>query len=476
MPLNVTVEPREHRQVAVRIEAPQERVEKELRKVANKVASQYRFPGFRKGKAPYNFIVRQMGLPALIGEFADELGRELFKEAIAQEKIEPYATAALENIQIDPLTYTLLVPLEPEIRLGDYRSLRVEEEKPEVGQEQVDQQLERISEQYSSWQTVERPSQFGDLMSIDVRSTIIEEDGSETTVMDETNWDVTPDEENPSDPPGLDAALVGLSTGEEKEFDLAWPADSRSMHAGKTAHFWVLVREIQTYEKAELNDDLAKLVGPDFETLDDLEESIRSTLMRAESRRAESEYMQQALTRLVEISELDYPPVVIEDQLDSMMNDLAQRLRSYGIEDLDNYFRQAGQDKDEYRANLIPEATRIAHNNMVLSELIRAEQIEATDEDIDAKLEDMLGDDERQANNAASQRSAMLSILGSDAGRSIMVSQILYEKAAQRLLAIVRGEEVPAPVPPPVSTPDSEIADPVPSPVSEDAEPETSQD
>jgi trigger factor len=473
MSLNVTVEPRDHRQVAVRIEAPRERVEKELRKAANKIASQYRIPGFRKGKAPYNLIVQQVGLSSLIGEFADELGQELFKEAIEQEKIEPYAVASLEDIQIDPLTYTLLVPLEPEIRLGDYRSLRLEETHPEVNQEQIDRQLEQIREQYSSWQSVERPSQFGDLMTIDVRSVIIAEDGSETVVLEETDWDMTPDEENPADPPGLDAALIGLSTGEEKEFDLTWPEDSRSIHAGKTAHFSVVVKNIQAYEKAELNDDLARLVGPDFETIDDLKASIRSTLAQAESRRAEQEYTQQALDRLVEISELDYPPVVIEDQLDSMMNDLAQRLRTYGIDDMDKYFEQTNQDKDEYRASLIPDATRIAHNNLVLSELIRVEQLDVTDEDIDARLEEMFGADEELDSGINNQRNNMLSMMRSDAGRSILVSQILHEKAVQRLLAIVRGEEIPAPAQP---ASDSDIAASIPVADDQDAAPQKDQD
>ncbi len=449
MALNVTIEPREHRQIVMRIVAPQERVEKELRKAASKAAGKYRIPGFRKGKAPFNLIIQQVGLPTLLNEFAEELGQELFKEAIAQEKIEPYAAAMLEDMQINPLTYTLLVPLEPEVKLGDYRSLRVEEEQSQVGEEEIERQLEQIREQYSSWQTVERPSQFGDLMTVDIRSVITEADGSETIVMAETGWDVTPDEENPSDPPGLDGALVGLATGDEKEFDLSWPEDSRSMYAGKTAHFRVTVQEIQTYQKAELNDDLAKLVGPDFETIDELKENSGASLSRAESRRLELEYTEKVLARLVEISELDYPPAVIEDQLDAMMKDLEQRLRAYGIDDMDYYFKQTNQDKDEYRNSLIPDATRIAQNNLALSELIRAEGIEATDEDIDVKLEEMFGVGDEEGNEGeANQRDAMRSMLRGNAGRSILVGQILHEKGIKRLLAIVRGEEIPEPVAP----------------------------
>ncbi len=118
MSFTVTTEPRDDRQLAVTIQVDQERVERELRKAANKVAGQYRIPGFRKGKAPYNIIVQQFGLANLYQEFVEDLGQELFQQAIEQEHIEPYAQSSLEDIKLDPLTYTLLVPLDPEVNAG----------------------------------------------------------------------------------------------------------------------------------------------------------------------------------------------------------------------------------------------------------------------------------------------------------------------------------------------------------------------
>ena len=122
------------------------------------------------------------------------------------------------------------------------------------------------------------------MLTIDVRSVIapVEEGGKETVVLDETDWDVTPDQENPMEPPGFDEALIGLSTGETKEFALGWPAEGQSIYAGKEATFTVTVKDVQAYEAPELNDDLAKLVGPDFETLEDLRaEHSRAAWKRA---------------------------------------------------------------------------------------------------------------------------------------------------------------------------------------------------
>src|SRR4051812_43156869 len=112
MSLKVTTEPRENRQLALTVEVDQARVDQELRKAARKVSKDYRIPGFRQGKAPYHIVVQQFGLPNLYREFVDSLAEEFFKSAIEQEGIQPYAQAALEDIKLEPLTYTLVIPLE----------------------------------------------------------------------------------------------------------------------------------------------------------------------------------------------------------------------------------------------------------------------------------------------------------------------------------------------------------------------------
>ena len=173
MAFTVTTEPRENRQLAVTIEVSKDVVDKELRKAAANLAGQYRIPGFRKGKAPYHIVVQQVGLANLYSEFIDELGQRVFREAIEQEKIEPYAQSSLEDIQLEPRVYRLIVPLEPVVKLGDYRTLRVEEDPVEVDMSEVERRLEMYRDEYAGWQDVDRPSQFGDLLTANVKSVIV---------------------------------------------------------------------------------------------------------------------------------------------------------------------------------------------------------------------------------------------------------------------------------------------------------------
>lgn len=436
MSLQITKEERENRELLLTVQVDQERVDQELRKAARKIAGNYRIPGFRKGKAPYHVIVQQVGLPALYNEFIEKLGEEVYKDALAQENLEPYARASLEDVALEPLTYKLVMPLDPEIDLGDYLALRAEEAEVQVNEDDVEARLEQYRAQHADWRTVERPSDYGDRMNINVRSVIAPsaEGEAETVVLDETEWEVTPDQENPMDPPGFDAALVGMSPGEEKAVDLSWPEEGQSIHAGKTAHFTVKVNSIQAHEKPELNDEFAQLIGPDYETVDDLKASIRESLQTQAKAQAENEYLEKVLDALLAQSKLNYPAVVIEDQIDTMVNDIENQLRRFGIEDIDVYFRQTGQTREQLRESLRADAVKQAERNLLISELLRVEGITVSADELTDRAAAIAtsGDPE------TGQQLAFF--MQSEAGRAILESQLLREKTIERLLVIARGQ------------------------------------
>jgi trigger factor len=444
MSFTVTTELRENRQLGMLIQVGQERVNQELQKAAKRISAQHGVPGFRKGKAPYSMVLRQYGLANLYSEFVEKLGQELYKKAIEQENIQPYAQASLEDVDYEPsLTYKLLIPMEPEVKLGDYRSLRLEESAPEIDEARVNERLEQYREQYADWRAVERPIAMGDMVTTDIYSQIIAEgDEQGDVVLDEYDWQVTLDENTPLDPPGLDEQLRGMSMGENKEFDLSWPEDSKSIHAGKTAHFTVTIKGVEAYEKPALNDELAQLVGPDFQTLDDLRANIRQSLLDLEKSRVQSDFADKALDAVIEISSLDYPKVMIEDQIDGMVDDLRNRLRQMGIDDINWYYQQMNTDEQAFRESLREQATKVARRNLVLSELLTAEKLFISDEELEERIQRITATDREDRQDSARQ---LADNLRQEPARTILTSQLLQEKGINRLLAIVRGEEIPMP-------------------------------
>ncbi len=159
------------------IVVPDDHVEKAMRATAKKLAKQYRIPGFRPGKAPYHIVVGRFGREALLEEVADEIGQDIFVEAMEEAKMEPYAQAALKEVTFDPLTYQVEVPLPPEVDPNNYREVRVpytepsEEEITEAAQAEID----RIRERFKTWQPVDRPIEYGDLVTISVKITVDDE-------------------------------------------------------------------------------------------------------------------------------------------------------------------------------------------------------------------------------------------------------------------------------------------------------------
>ena len=453
MSLKISTEPLEDRQLSMKIEVDKARVDTELKKAARKLAKDYRIPGFRRGKAPYHVIVQNLGIATLYNEFMDDLGQEVFKEAMDTSNVEPYALASLEDIQMDPLTYTVVVPLEPEVDLGDYRSIRIEEEKADIDDEAVEAELQSYQKKFAEWSDVDRPSEYGDRLNIDVRSVIAatdgenengeEEDGEEEiVVLDETDWDVTPNEEHPMEPAGFDAELLGMRPGESKEFDLSWPADGQSIYKGKVAHFSVTLNSIEAYVEPPLDDELAQMVGPDFETLDELRERVREDLTKQSQERAREAYLNQALDAVLAQSTMVYPPVVIEDQIDSMVDDLRQQLMRVGINDLEAYLEQAGQEIETFREGQREQAKITAERNLVISELLRLEKIRVDDEEFEAKIDELVGEPGETQEEQDSAKS-FAEMFRSGAARPMLEAQILRQKTLDRLLDIVRGEEVP---------------------------------
>lgn len=447
MSLKISTEPKEDRQLEMVIEVGQDRVDQELKKAARKVAGQLRIPGFRQGRAPYHIVVRHVGLGALFEEFVDELGQEVYRQAIEQENIEPYAVASLDNIDLDPLRYTLTIPLSPEVKLGDYRSVRVEEAKPEIDEALVQERIAAILEREAGYVEVDRPSEYGDLMTIDVRAVVLDEEGNETdtVVLDESDWDITPDQENPMEPAGFDEELVGVTPNSEKIFDIAWSEDSPSMYAGKNVRFYVTVHGIQAYQKPELTDEVAQSIG-EYETAEALVESIRESLLEEQAEEAEGEYLEQVLEQIVEISELDYPPAAVDLQIDQITRNTDMQVRQMGLNGLEHYLQLVNQTMEQYREGLREQAETLLRRNLVIAQIAEAEQIKPTDAEFEERLHQILGEEKEDATEEQKEaRNGVLEMMRQSTNRTVIDDQIISEKTIERILAIARGEEVPEP-------------------------------
>jgi trigger factor len=428
-PLTITTTPRDDHQLDLKIQLGPERTEAALQRGAKQVAKRVNVPGFRKGHAPYAAVLRSYGREALLNEVLDDLGQEVYSEALETENIEPYAQAALVDVEMEPLAFKLTVPLEPTVDLGDYQSLRLEEPPVNVTDADVDKLIDQRREQLVTLVDIERPAAIGDTVVVDIKG-----EAGEDSIMDNRDWEISLKEES-GWLPGFDQAFVGMEAGDEKTFALVYPEDSTSRYKGMEAHFHAVVKTVKARMQPEPNDEWAKSQG-DYQDLADMRAKLLEALTEQAKAQAQAKLDDDAIRALIEhATEMEYPPVVVDEGVEEMVHDLEHRLSDIGYK-LDDYLKLQGTNTAVYRQQIRPQAEERAKGRLAISALARDENIEVTPEEINARIEQMLpssGEDNPEVQS-------LREVLNSERGREMLRQEILTEKTLARLREIVTGK------------------------------------
>ena len=432
--MKVTTEPRENRQLALTIEVEPERVEAALAKAAKSIARKANIPGFRKGKAPRHIIEQMFGKDALINEALDELGKKVYVEALEQEKIEPYGPGHLEDIQNDPLVLRMLVPLAPKVELGDYRSLRVPFEAPAANDDEVAHQIEHLRERHAIIEPAPEgtAADWGHVVTLDIDSAVEGE-----AFIQEKSVSVMLAKEHLDDAvqvvSGFEKQIVGMKSGDEKSFSLLVPNDDAydDKFKGKHAEFKVMLNDLKIRTLPDADDALAQTVG-DFETIDALRDAIRKDIAGAKRREAEATYVDRAIDKLLETAQVEFPPLLVDGELDAMLERTDKRLRDQGLS-LEQYLKTLSKTRDEYRQELSPTAEGRLKRGLLLSRIVDLEQLDVDESEVAAAIE--------TTSAAYGQRADRVrDALSSNASKQSLRLDLLTQKAIDRLTAIAKGE------------------------------------
>jgi trigger factor len=427
-PLIISTSKRDDHQLDMTIQLGPERTEEALHRSAREVSKRAKIPGFRPGKAPYATVLRMFGRDALLSQVMDEMGDEIYKEAIDVEHIEPYGRADLEDLKTDPVTFKLVVPLQPEVHLGDYRSIRVASPEVSVTDADVDAVLERAAEQRATVQATERAAALGDTVIVDIRGT-----SGEDTIMDNRDWEVALQGGDTGWLPGFDDAFVGMAAGDEKTFTLTYPEDSSSRYRGQEATFQAVVKQIKAKVRPQLDDEFARSLG-EYTDLAALRAETREEITRQRTADAEEEFNAKAIEALVEGATFAYPVAAVDDMIDEMLRDLELQVSQIGYK-LQDFLRLQGKSLESYHEEVRPAAERRLKGRLALAELAKAEEITVTPEENQAELDRLAGGalDEDRARN-------IRETLSSESGQWLISRDLRNRKALARLREIATGQ------------------------------------
>lgn len=465
MTLTIHTEQDEQRQLHMTIEVPEERVEKQMRQTARKLARDYRFPGFRQGRAPYAVVVGRIGRDNLRAEAVEELLQSVFEEAMDQVDPDAYAPAEFEDMEMEPLVLRFTIPLMPEVDLHDYRALRKEIEPVSVTEEAVNEALENIRARHQLLEEVERPVEGGDMVTIAGRGELIlmeeveEEEaeaqeeaevGDEAAEVDET--DDTFEEEDIDtvlfDTEGMELImdagklfpgtpfvenLVGLSIGDKTSFSFTFPDDFEDEElAGKEAEFEIEILQVQNRDLPELNDDLAKEEG--HESLAEMVEETRANLEKAAESQAKNELIDGMIEDMLAQATLVFPPAAVELEIDNRIESFKQQVTRSGWQ-WEDYLTLQGTAEEGLREDFREAAEEAVRQQLVLRQFVLEEKLSVDEADVEAKIDERVmsfGDNETLTNS-------MREFYKKGAGLEMISSEILVDKVAERMKAILSG-------------------------------------
>ena len=429
--MKVSTELTPDRQAIVTVEVDEDQMQRALTRAAQHASRIRPIPGFRPGKAPYNLVERALGKELLVEEAIDDLSRSLYRQVLEQGDLDPIEAGRLEVVQKEPPILKYTIPVKPEVKLGDYQSIHLTPAEIQISDEEVNQVLERFQLNQATVTPVERAIQKGDRVTLDVKGGV-----PDRAPVEETNVRVAiGDPKQPGFP--FDDQLIGMNAGDTKEITYTYPDDyGDEDFRGKTANYTVTIHDIKETQLPELNDEFAKAISQ-FETLDQFKGNVREILRRQKERDAEAEFADQVIDAVVEKSEIAFPPVMLGQEIDHQLEHTKEDVKQLGLT-WEKYLELSGKTEEQLREDARPRAERQLKQLLVITQLMDAEKIKVSREDVDAEIERRVKLTEESGGNP---NVARRSYTTRDARRNLEFN-LRMNKTINKVVAMAKGEPV----------------------------------
>ena len=385
--MSVQVEKLEHNMAKLTIEVSAEDLEKALNSAYNKQKKNISIPGFRKGKVPRAMIEKMYGAEVFYEDAANELMQNSYPAAIDESGVDIVSRPTVNVVQLkkgEPFIYTAEVATKPEVTLGKYEGVTVTKIDTSVSDEEVAEALEKERNNNSrSVSVTDRPVAEGDTAVIDFEGFV-----------DGVAFDGGKGENHPLEIGShsfidtFEDQLVGKNVGEEVEVNVTFPEQYQAADlAGKPAVFKVKINEIKAKERPELDDEFAQDVS-EFDTLAEYKEDLKKRLQEQKEVEAKKTKEDEAIQKIIDKSKMDIPEAMLTTQCESMVDEFAQRIAQSGLS-LEQYLQFSGMTMDALMDQVKPEAMKRIQSSLVLEAIAKDQNIEVSDEDVDAEIEKM---------------------------------------------------------------------------------------
>ena len=425
--MSVQVENLEHNMAKLTIEVSAEEVEKALQTAYNKQKSNISVPGFRKGKVPRAMIEKMYGAGVFYEDAANTLMQDSYPAALDESGVDVVSRPSIEVVQIEkgqPFIYTAEVAVKPEVELGKYMGVTVTKIDTTVTDEEVDEALEQERQQSSRTVDVtDRAVQDGDIAVIDFEGFA---DGVAFEGGKGENYSLEIGSHSFIDT--FEEQLIGKNIGDELDVNVTFPEQYQAADlAGKPAVFKVKINGIKAKELPELNDDFASDKGHD--TLAEYKEEVKKNLVEKKEEEAKRTKEDEAIQKIIDKSKMDIPEAMVKTQCETMVEEFAQRIAQSGLT-MEQYMQFSGITVDQLMEQVKPEAMTRIQSTLVLEAIVKEENIEISDEELDAEIEKM-------AQGYGMEVDKLKEYMG-DAQKESMKREMAITKAVELIMANIK--------------------------------------
>ncbi len=409
--------------VAMNSEDEEPFISRSYRRLVNRV----QIPGFRRGKAPRSIVESHLSRAALVQEALEFMIPETLDRILKDQNLRAFGEPDLEILEVDPVAFKAVVPLEPVVELGNFRSIRLERKPAEVTADQVSEVIERLRYEAAPWEPVDRAVQFGDLLSLNVWGAIAGEQA-----IDDQGIDYIPQLDNPNPIPGFSVYLEGMSEGQEKEFNLTVPqGQPQHPYAGKECHLRVQVLSVKEKKLPELDDEFAKGIRDGYESLGALRSYVSQRLTEAAEDASLRQLEQESLQELLKGATLQVSQLIYQRELDTLYENRQRALSNQRL-DLDTYLSVIGKSQEEWLAQLRPQAEERLNTFLVLRKIAEEEGFNVSHEEIQGEMDSILS-------AAGDSRESVQRTLSTENAQDSIRTSLLNRKVMGRLVEIVQG-------------------------------------
>ncbi|MDD5083939.1 MAG: trigger factor [Candidatus Moranbacteria bacterium] len=387
--MHIVVKPLAQSEVEITVTLPWEAWKRHAAKAAKNIAKDVKLPGFRPGKVPQEVIEKKYGKEAILLEAADIAIQESYPEVLRQEKLETIGrpkAEVKEATEGKDLEYVVTTAVMPKATLKPWKDavkkINKEQaaEKIEVSEEDVTKELDRLAKTRAKFITVNRAAQKDDNVEVDFqvfRNGVVIENGTgkKHPLVLGSNTFI----------PGFEEQLIGMKTGEEKEFELSFPAEYHAKDlAGQTATFKVELRLIQEREVPVIDDAFAQSLGK-FMTIDELKANIKEGMVEEKKQQGKEAHQAKIVEELIGLTEAALPAVMVDEEVHKMIHEFESQVQSMGM-NLDEYLKGLGKTHKDLHKDWVPQAEKRLKAALALDEVAKDQEIEVAAEEVEVEM------------------------------------------------------------------------------------------